>query len=61
MFTSGLAIYQITGKCALKKSDNSKLHISKPNFSVQRLQIYEILQDFFSNDQVLIWLIIVIF
>jgi len=41
--TSGLANYHITGKCALKKSDNSKLHNSKPNFSILTLQIYEIL------------------
>jgi len=41
--TSGLANYHITGKCALKKSDNSKLRNSKPNFSILRLQIHEIL------------------
>jgi len=45
-----LANYHITGKCAREESDNSKFHNSKPNFSVPRLQIHEILLDYFSYD-----------
>jgi hypothetical protein len=47
---SELANYHITGKCAMEKSDNSKFHNSKSNFSVLRLQIHEILLDYFSYD-----------